>query len=69
MVAKPRQNESFFLKHKEVLKLNIIAIIVESEDTLGQIVTSFKYWRMRVLKSQGDKERIMENPSNQKGEK
>ena len=43
MVAKPRQNESFFLKHKEVLKLNIIAIIMESEDTLGQIVTSFKY--------------------------
>ena len=56
----PRQKESLFLRHKEVLKRNTIVIIVESEGTLGQIATSFKHWRMWIFKSQEDKEKAME---------
>ena len=65
----PRQKGSLFRRHKEVLKLNTFAIIVESEDTLGQIAKSFKHWRKRVLKGQEDKERARGTTSNQKGEK
>ena len=38
-----RWKENLFRSHKEDHKLNIFAIIVESEDTLDPIATSFKH--------------------------
>ena len=58
-----------FSNNKEVLQLNIFATIVESEDTLDQIATSFKHSKIKVLKGQEDKEMVRGTSSNQKGEK
>ena len=38
-----RKKENLFRSHKEDHKLNIFAIIVEFEDTLDPIATSFKH--------------------------
>ena len=43
IVAKPKAKGKSLPRHKEVLKLNTIAIIVESNGTLGQIATSSKH--------------------------
>ena len=67
--AKPSLKGSLYQSHKEVLKLNIFATIVEFEDTLDLIVIGFMHWKKQILKDQEDKEKGIGMPSNQKGKK
>ena len=43
VVAKLKPKENLFRSHKEDHKLNTFAIVVESEDTLDLIATSFRH--------------------------
>ena len=65
----PSQKRNLYQSQNEVLKHNTFATIVEFKDILGQISTSFKHWKMQVLKGQKDKEMARGTTSNQKDEK
>ena len=51
---KPKGNH--FINHKEVQEYNVSVITMDNKDTPDQIVISWRYWRMQVIRGQKDLE-------------